>query len=232
MTMLMHGAAVGAWHGVHASFTSCQLLNTMLHAHAWLAVCTTDLQVLTFVCWLELLVSLAGHPEAITAHDVRTAGGGNRRHGNCIYRGADSPQRYVCCCLFIVQLLRQLAPLMASAMPGNAQPAAPPLCMCLGSPHPTETHKQTTRAVEANAAVAVMCRLQATMPGINTLYASSILCMHAALEHDAFLVCAAAMGGALAYYITEPFFPKFAEEELIKVRGCCRDLIPLAAAAA
>lgn len=39
-----------------------------------------------------------------------------------------------------------------------------------------------------------------------------------AMENDAFLVCASAVGGALAYYILEPMFPKVEGGDLIKVR--------------
>ena len=40
-----------------------------------------------------------------------------------------------------------------------------------------------------------------------------------AVENDTFMVLACALGGALAYYILEPFFPKVEEEQLVKVRA-------------
>ena len=40
-----------------------------------------------------------------------------------------------------------------------------------------------------------------------------------ALENDTFMVLACALGGALAYYILEPLFPKVDEEQLVKVRA-------------
>jgi hypothetical protein len=40
-----------------------------------------------------------------------------------------------------------------------------------------------------------------------------------ALENDGFLVCAAAVGGGLTYYVLEPLFPKVDHDEMVvKVR--------------